>query len=177
MSFQVAISIYCQSIYPQSPWQRRKTTTEFFWPCLVKNYISRSLSQTKHTRSHAIFTFWHAHLHGRSERVKVQHWLSLKYSSDHQCSCWLPLMISSTDLSRLQTSDKIQPLVKMPSTESARMNLTGRDSSTFSLNNLTLKPSNLHIHLLPTCVACFRWGVISSHVLMPNQAQIKTFSS
>lgn len=137
---------------------------------------SHSRSQTKHTRSHVIFTFWHANLHGRSERMKVQHWLPLKCSSDHQCSCWLPLMISRTDLSRLQASDKIQPLVKMPFTESTRMNLTGRDSSTFSLNSLTLKPSNLYIHLLPTCVACFQWGVISSHVLMPSQTQIKTFS-
>lgn len=135
--------------------------------CVTLFQRSHSRSQTKHTRSHVIFTFWHAHLHRRSERVKVQHWLPLKCSSDHWCSFWLPPMISGTDLSRLPTSDKIQPLVKMPSTESAHVILTGRDSSTFSLSSLQLEPSNLHIHLLPIC----------SHVLMPNQAQIYTFSA
>lgn len=100
-----------------------ESSTEFvFWPCpvtinttpevsVLKSEMlnkcvtlfqgSHSRSQTKHTRSHIVFTFWHAHLHSRSERAKVQHRLSLKCSSDHRCLCWLPPMICWTELGRL----------------------------------------------------------------------------
>lgn len=103
--FRVAVPFFVSPSIHKVLVSGGKTSPEFvFWPypvainttpevsvlknktlnkCVTLFQCSHSNSQTKHTRSHIIFTFWHATLHSRSERANVQHRLSLKTIGVH----------------------------------------------------------------------------------------------